>query len=110
LAWWHDVKFYLPHPSRMTLVEQAVRADLEDNLYWTYQDLMPEDNGRYYGMQAFWADDIVSNFFANIRQLLCRNLYEWCGPYYQWQLIMLCFSLFPLKRRIAKPPPKSLIA
>jgi len=56
---------------------QAVAQNVEQQLWPDYSQY----NDVYQGESAFWSDDIISNFFANIGQLLgkwlSQNLSDW---------------------------------
>jgi len=66
-------------PGQTTLVQQQAEQNTEAVAQNVEQQLWPDFgayNETYQGLSAFWGDDIISNFFANIGQLIGKWLSE----------------------------------
>lgn len=66
-------------PGQTTLVQQQAEQNTEAVAQNVEQQLWPDFgayNDTYQGLSAFWGDDIISNFFANIGQLIGKWLSE----------------------------------
>ncbi len=66
-------------PGQASLVQQQAEQDIPAVAQNVEQKLWPDFgayNQTYEGLAAFWGDDIISNFFANIGQLIGKWLAE----------------------------------
>lgn len=66
-------------PGQASLVQQQAEQDIPAVAQNVEQKLWPDFgayNDTYEGLSAFWGDDIISNFFANIGQLIGKWLAE----------------------------------
>lgn len=80
---------------------QAVAQNVEQQLWPDFNQY----NDVYQGESAFWSDDIISNFFANIGQLLGK----WIGQgLSDWRVIFALAAWFAmdisLRSRVLLPP------
>lgn len=67
--------------SPTTLVQQAAEQNTQQSITNTNNQLLQgselaQYNDTYAGMKAFWGDDMISNFFANIGQVIGRWVTE----------------------------------
>lgn len=81
-------------------VTNLVTQQAEQNIEAVAQSLEPElwpdfnsYNDTYQGLSAFWADDIISNFFANIGQLVEKWIADGLSD---WRVIFGLPALFAL--------------
>lgn len=72
---------YVDAKGQTTLIQQAAEQNTQEAITNTNNQLLQgselaQYNDTYAGMKAFWGDDMVSNFFANIGQVIGRWVTE----------------------------------
>jgi hypothetical protein len=72
---------YVDAKGQTTLVQQAAEQNTQSAITNTNNQLLQgselaQYNDTYAGMKAFWGDDMISNFFANIGQVIGRWVSE----------------------------------
>jgi hypothetical protein len=72
---------YVDAKGQTTLIQQAAEQNTTQTITNTNDKLLQgselaQYNDTYAGMKAFWGDDMISNFFANIGQVIGRWLTE----------------------------------
>ncbi|RTL40776.1 MAG: hypothetical protein EKK48_16085 [Candidatus Melainabacteria bacterium] len=72
---------YVDARGQTTLVQQAAEQNTQSAITNTNNQLLQgselaQYNDTYAGMKAFWGDDMISNFFANIGQVIGRWITE----------------------------------